>query len=156
MINFEKIDRSFLEVSRKWFSNADFRRLIMAEQIEKDAQEAWFASLSQRTDYYILGVKSFEGWVGACGLKHIDPSLHTAEYWGYIYPTELRGRGVGRQMFDFVASKAVDREIQTIWLRVSVENKIAVKCYERWGFSAVCKDESEVIRMEMAIERPGT
>jgi len=151
IIRFESIDHQFLKVSRDWLGDADFRDLIMAEPTNQAAQEVWFASLPNRRDYRIWGVKLSEEWVGACGIKNIDQRLKVAEYWGYIYPTELRGRGLGWEMFRFLASQAVDMKIKKLWLRVSIKNKIALTSYERWGFSVVDNDEVNVVRMEVTL-----
>lgn len=150
-IHFESIDHQFLKFSREWLGDADFRDLIMAEPINQAAQEVWFASLPHRKDYRIWGVKSSGEWIGACGIKNIDQCLSAAEYWGYIYAKELRGRGLGWEMYQFLASQAVDMKLEKLWLRVSVKNKIAIKSYERWGFSALDGDEAKVVRMEVTL-----
>ena len=147
-ISFETLDAVFLQMSRDWLQDKAFRELIMAEPIEKEAQEAWFASLTDRRDYLIWGIKAPE-WIGACGLKNIDFEKCSAEYWGYIYPIQLRGVGIGREMFDFLKDQARNIGVGRLWLRVSSRNEAAIASYRRWGFTMIESEDLEVIQMEL-------
>ncbi|WP_098410007.1 GNAT family N-acetyltransferase [Thioclava sp. ES.031] len=142
------IDKAFLKASREWLLDPTFRELIMAQPVDKAAQEAWFASLAERSDYLIWGLKTSE-WIGACGIKNIDFDNRSAEYWGYIYPAHLRGAGIGWQVLHFIVSKARSFGIDKLWLRVSKNNQSAILTYERWGFSRVCSEGHDIIRMEL-------
>lgn len=146
---FDAIDKTFLESSREWLEDPGFRRLILAAPVNQEAQEAWFASLPQRHNYRIWGLKYSQKWVGACGLKNIDTNQRVAEYWGYIYPPELRGRGLGRKMFQFLIFHAKELDINRLWLRVSECNNSAIIAYESWGFTAIYSDEPGVMHMEL-------
>tara|TARA_B110000208_G_C11398158_1_gene294953 strand:+ start:47 stop:520 length:474 start_codon:yes stop_codon:yes gene_type:complete len=147
---FEMIDRDFLQLSRKWLEDETFCGLIMAKPVEQNIQNAWFASLPDKKDYRIWGLKTSH-WVGACGLKNIDKDRRMAEYWGYIYPVELRGFGLGREMFHFLVKKAADSGIDRLWLRVSEKNNTARISYQRWGFTTVESADPEVIHMELSL-----
>jgi RimJ/RimL family protein N-acetyltransferase len=147
---FEKIDQDFLQLSRKWLGDKTFCGLIMAEPVEQSIQEAWFASLPDKKNYRIWGLKTSQ-WVGACGLKNIDKDRRMAEYWGYIYPIELRGVGLGREMFYFLAKQAADSGIDRLWLRVSKKNNAARISYQRWGFTTLEGEDPEITHMELSL-----
>ena len=74
-----------------------------------------------------------------------------AEYWGYIYPIELRSIGLGREMFYFLAKQAADSGIDRLWLRVSEKNNAARISYQRWGFTTLEGEDPEIIHMELSL-----
>lgn len=135
--SFEEIDDSFIELSRIWLGDADFRTLIMAQPVTREEQNNWYLSLNLRSDYKVWGVKVFGDWVGAVGIKGIDQLNRTSEYWGYIYPNEFRNKGLGKQMLEFCLEKAKDMGLDSVWLRVSLENKPARLAYKQWGFHEI-------------------
>lgn len=149
-ISFEPLDALFLQMSRDWLQDVGFRELIMAEPIEKEAQEVWFASLPYRSDYLIWGVKSSE-WIGACGLKNINHEKRCAEYWGYIYPSDLRGRGIGFEMFQYCRQYGIKLGLKTLYLTVSEQNPSAQIAYQRWGFHKVRRSLTNEIYMEVML-----
>lgn len=141
---FCQVDEAFLQISHKWFEDTDFRNLIMAATPDRDAQIAWLAALNSRQDYKIWGVKHMGHWVGAFGLKGISSLANTAEYWGYIYPKELRQLGIGHEMFCHSCRYAIAKELQVVWLRVSPKNIRAIEAYTRWGFLAASSSAEEI------------
>ena len=149
-ISFETPDVLFLQMSRDWLQDTGFRELIMAEPIEKEAQEVWFASLPYRSDYLIWGVKASD-WIGACGLKNINHEKRCAEYWGYIYPTTLRGKGIGFEMFQHCRQYSINIGLKTLCLTVSEHNLPAQIAYQRWGFHKVSRSLTNGMHMETAL-----
>ena len=144
---FENIDETFLAVSRQWMTDSDFRALIMAEPIDKDAQNKWFEGLPQMQDYKIWGIRHQNAWIGAFGLKGIRGELGIAEYWGYIYPKNFRGIGLGRRMFEKCRVYCRSNDIRTIELKVSVDNTLALSAYKKWGFQEKDSTAEGVLRM---------
>jgi len=131
---FESIDETFLTVSRQWMADPDFRALVMAEPIDQEAQNKWFERLPQMQDYKIWGIRQQDAWIGAFGLKRIRGELGIAEYWGYIYPKNFRGLGLGRRMFEKCRGYCRSNGIRTIELIVSPDNTLARNAYRKWGF----------------------
>jgi RimJ/RimL family protein N-acetyltransferase len=144
---FKTIDETFLVVSRQWMADSDFRALIMAEPIQKDAQNKWFEGLPQMQDYKIWGIRKQDAWVGAFGLKRIRGELGIAEYWGYIYPKNFRGLGLGRRMFEKCRVYCQSNGIRTIELVVSPDNTLALSAYKKWGFQDGGRTTDGVLRM---------
>lgn len=146
-----KIDREFLVCSRDWFSDRQFRLLNSATEFNKDEQIDWFNTLESRQDYRIWGVKVETNWIGACGLRNISREELSAEYWGYIFPSQYRGMGMGFQMFQFCKAQKELSEIRTLYLNVASSNLNAIQCYLRWGFVEKCNASAEQKRMEFQL-----
>ena len=144
---FENIDENFLAVSRQWMADPDFRALIMAEPIDPDAQIKWFEGLPQMQDYKIWGIRQQNAWIGAFGLKRIRSELGIAEYWGYIYPKNFRGIGLGRRMFEKCRVYCRSNGIRTIELIVSPDNTLALSAYKKWGFQEKDRTTDGVLSM---------
>lgn len=51
----------------------------------------------------------------------------------YVLP-EYRGRGMGRKLMAECLSKLKDAKVEVVYIRVLVENKIAISLYEKLGF----------------------
>jgi RimJ/RimL family protein N-acetyltransferase len=148
---FETIDERFLDDSRQWIADPDFRALIMADPIDLDAQIKWFEGLQQMHDYKIWGVRHQGAWIGAFGLKNIRNELGIAEYWGYIYPENFRGIGLGRDMFDKCIACCRSSGIRTLELIVSPDNTLAISAYRKWGFQKSDITSDRAHRMEYSL-----
>ena len=148
MIFLRNIDHSFLESSYNWLQDDDFLRDLNADRVTLDEQAAWYANLSSRSDYWVKGIMLQNSWVGAVGLKHISYNdicmKKSAEYFGYIYPRELRGRGLGYQAYTKVEQFAIKLGLQKIYLKVVEGNDAATAAYRKWGFKLEDRIEGEV------------
>lgn len=150
-IEFQDIDQIFLAQSREWLADIKFRKLIMADKVDERVQSQWYKKLSTRNDYKIWGAKFNKEWVGACGLKHIDKNKQTAEYWGYIYPVKLRGKGFGREMLNTCCRYGEELRLKSLYLTVAQDNISAQAAYRRWGFCDIDRGQSDQITMELKV-----
>src|SRR5690349_5509898 len=50
-------DRRFLIASRSWLRDPELARLTLTPSFTDEAQEAWFASLASRADYWVRGLE---------------------------------------------------------------------------------------------------
>lgn len=132
MIEFVKFDRRYLELSAVWLSDPETKELTQAPDITPEQQETFFASLADREDYKIWGVKCDELPVGAVGLKHITES--DAEYWAYIGEKRYRGRGLGKDMLNFGVYKARLMELKSIYIKVKKNNVHSLSVHLNQGF----------------------
>ncbi len=148
MVILRNIDDSFLECSYSWFQDDDFLRSIDATPVTFDDQKVWFAQLNSRLDYWVKGVWFDDKWIGAVGLKRIAHNdvckEKSAEYFGYIYPRELRRRGLGLQAYFKVEEFATNLGLQKIYLKVVEGNEAALAAYIKWGFEVDYVIEGEV------------
>ncbi|EKO3750511.1 GNAT family N-acetyltransferase [Vibrio metschnikovii] len=58
----------------------------------------------------------------------------SAEYFGYIGDKSYWCKGLSRLIFELIRVECVKNNITDIWLRVSRENIMAIKAYEKNGF----------------------
>lgn len=130
----EPFDRQYFEASGRWLSNPELRKLIMASEPEPQGRLLWFQSLQARDDYWIWGVALNGHPIGCFGLKHVDLMHRTGEYWGYIGEPHLWGKRLGPWMLSEAATVAQSHGIESLYLRVWVENLRAVRLYRRAGF----------------------
>jgi RimJ/RimL family protein N-acetyltransferase len=136
-------DKSVLEKSWTWLSDPEIRALTLTPEFSREAQLAWFVSLSSRTDYKIWGV-AYEGTViGACGLKNILGA--EAEYWGYFGVKWYWGRGLGASMLNTMLTQARRLELQRVYLKVGQTNTRARRLYERLGFREFGTEDDRVL-----------
>lgn len=59
---------------------------------------------------------------------------HKSEVWSVYTAPEMRGRGVGRRVMEFVISRARERGLEALVLSAVTSNAAAVGLYQRLGF----------------------
>lgn len=106
----------------------------MAPDFTKESQNNWFYSLKQRTDYLIWGVEFESKPIGTFGLKNIDYNSKSAEYFGYIGEKEYWSKGIGKVMIEYIIKKAMENNLNKIYLKVLKYNERAIKLYLKNGF----------------------
>lgn len=62
------------------------------------------------------------------------PGERTAQLSKVYLLRELRGRGIGRRLLEFVESYCAERGIEKLWLTVNRHNAGSIAFYERMGF----------------------
>jgi len=132
LISLVKYTEDFLMLSRSWLRDPEIKSLTQTADFSDEQQLKFFSGLVCRSDYLIYGVLYNGQKIGAAGLKNI--SNESAEYWGYIGVKEMWGKKLGQQIVDSVLQVAEKRGIQTVNLKVSIENIRAFKLYSRLGF----------------------
>lgn len=135
MISLVRYTEDFLILSRSWLRDPEIKSLTQTADFSEEQQLEFFLGLANRPDYLIYGVLYNGEKIGAAGLKNI--SNESAEYWGYIGVKELWGKKLGQDMVNSVLQIAEQRGIQTVNLKVSVENARAIKLYARLGFNVI-------------------
>ena len=136
-------DVRFLDASYDWLQDAEFRRLNRAALVTREQQQMWFLSLPGRTDYLIRGVELDGRPIGACGLKHVTAS--DAEYWGFIGVADMRGRGIGRWILESCLAWARELQLTSVWLRVGLDNRVAIGLYRKLGFVNVEQTAEDLV-----------
>lgn len=149
-IIFEKINESFLEVSFIWFQDLDLREMTLSSGFTREDQARWFASLPEREDYFIKGVKYDGRWIGAFGLKNINYDKGCAEYFGYIAEKTYRGQGFGTIMLRSAIDYSRRKLLNLVYLRVRGNNIGAKRLYQKFGFEVSSSVEG-VLSMELSL-----
>ena len=151
-LSFVPYDEDFLRRSFMWLQDNELRSLTNAPEITREKQQEWFASLPERLDYLIWGIRLGDEPVGACGLKKVTAS--DAEYWGYLGEKYLWGKGLGRQLVEFCLQRARQLGLRRVWLTVNAENRRAIALYAKMGFSVVRRDAAN-LEMERIVLKSG-
>lgn len=133
-IQFIKYSHDFLELSKKWLSDPEIKRLTMTPDIQEEEQERWFHGLEQRKDYFIRGITADGNLIGAVGIKHIDFQERTGEYWGYIGEKQYIGRGIGKLMVTQMCREGKKMNLDILYLKVAEYNVRAYQLYLKQGF----------------------
>jgi RimJ/RimL family protein N-acetyltransferase len=143
-----RFDEQFLEKSWQWLRDPEIRALTMSPEFTREQQLAWFASLSQKTDYLIWGLSCDGTLIGAAGLKHVTKD--SAEYWGYIGERQFWGLCLGRQTVDFLVAEARKLGLREIYLNVHQDNARAMALYAKCGFTDAGRN-GDVLKMRMIL-----
>lgn len=137
-----EFDSVFLEKSWKWLNDPYINNYSATGLITRQGQLEWFNSLHRRNDYMIWGVKYQDAPIGACGLKNIKNEQ--AEYWGYIGEKELYGKGLGYDMLTLVLTRAKEKCISKVVLKVLPNNQRAIRLYQKCFFDEYNRDDNYV------------
>ncbi len=93
-------------------------------------------SMANHQDYRCIGIFMEDKMVGICGLWHL-----TRHYSGkslepdHIYvETELQGKGIGKQLFQFLDNYAVENGYECLELNTYTGNTKSHKLYYNLGF----------------------
>lgn len=152
MISLVKYTEDFLMLSRSWLRDPEIKSLTQTADFTDEQQLNFFLGLANRSDYLIYGVLYDGQKIGAAGLKNI--SNESAEYWGYIGVKEMWGKKLGQEMVNSVLQVAEQRGIQTVNLKVSIENLRAIKLYSRLGFDLVhSSDGSHFMQIKVGVRQ---
>jgi RimJ/RimL family protein N-acetyltransferase len=143
-LKFVEYDEIFLELSTKWLSDPEIKRLTMTPEIDRTKQLEWFSSLKNRNDYYIRGILYSNNPIGAFGIKNI--SRDCAEYWGYIGEKEYWSKGIGKYMLNYIFRYAKKSGLSYLYLKVHKDNYRAIALYKKYGFTELFQID-EVIYM---------
>lgn len=147
-IEFVEYTEEFLEKSWTWLNDPEIQYLTKTPIFSKEDQLTWFASLPNRTDYKVWGIKASGKPVGAFGLKHISNNM--AEYYGYIGEKEYWGKGIGQQIVKRVIEIAKEMNLQLLYMKVIPENKRAVRLYEKMNFVHAGKVD-DMLKMQLIL-----
>lgn len=146
-----KYDKTYFYLSKEWLSDGELNHLIHAGKLPSDEERLeWFDSLPNRADYLIWGIDYNGQPIGVSGLKRI--ANKQAEYWGYIGEKTFWGKGLGKKMMKEVINKAIELNLETLWLRVRKYNQRAINLYKKIGF-IIDIDEPETYHMTLSIQK---
>lgn len=134
-----------LEKSWKWLNDPDIKHLTSTPDFSKEDQQNWFAGLENNKNYWVRGIQYDNKIIGVAGLKKIDRSNKTAEYFGYIGEKEYWGKGLSKDLFSIIFKTAKqDFELESLYLNVIPDNIRAVKSYEKAGFIISDRTDSNI------------
>ena len=123
--------RNFLDLSWNWLNDPEIKQLTGTPDFTKKQQEDFFLSLPKE-NYLVWGVMYENTAIGVVGLKNINGQ--SAEYFGYIGEKDFWGRGLFSYILKLIVEQCIKIKISYIYLRVCVDNHMAIKAYKKNGF----------------------
>ncbi|HIF9507228.1 TPA: GNAT family N-acetyltransferase [Photobacterium damselae] len=146
-VKFVDYNSEFLDLSWKWLNDPEIKKMTMTPDFTKVEQLDFFEKLPFRDNYKIWGVQYNDEKIGVIGLKNI--SEIDMEYFGYIGVKKYWGKGISKQIFEFISRQ----ENKKIYLFVSRSNSIACNAYFKNGFIVNKKKSNDkMLCMELKIE----
>ena len=114
-----------------------FTPVIGAEQVEymlKNFQSpsAIEEFIAEGYEYYFI--KLADKSVGYLAIQNRKDHLHLSKF--YILE-KFRGKGVGRQAFDFITQRAKDMKLPSIRLVVNKDNSNTIEVYKKMGLKII-------------------
>ena len=122
-------------------------RFIYQKDITLDEQKEWIRTKVE-TGYvaqFIIWDKNANKKVGCVYLQNIDNTKKTSEF-GILISEECGGRGFGSESAKLIIKYGFEKlGLEKIYLRVLKNNKIAIRAYEKAGFSSDNYEETIMI-----------
>ena len=146
MIQLEKYDEVYLKNSWRWLNDPQIKSLTDTSDFTQEQQKKWFESIDETPTYKIWGV-SFNGIpIGVFGIKNINDLERKGEYWGYIGEKQYWGQGLGKIILNELLKIASNElKLESIYLRVLVENNVAINLYRKFDFQEVSNENGNII-----------
>ncbi|MEC5394202.1 GNAT family N-acetyltransferase [Bergeyella sp. RCAD1439] len=142
-ISFIVYNREVLEKSWEWLNDPEVKYLTMTPDFTKEEQLSWFNQLNNNSHYFVKGVLFQKQIIGVVGLKKINLDEKTAEYFGYIGEKKYWGKGIGKEMMNFIKEYAKEKlGLNSLYLKVILDNTRAIKAYEKMGFREFRRDNN--------------
>ena len=128
----------------EWLTDNAVTKLLFAGLLPADPKairEEWRESLQNPNEIAFLiysgplGYITEKEFIGTAGLYVINWVARTAEFRIFIGAKGRWGQGIGTEVTKLVLDYAFNKlNLQMVWLGVNVENKAAVRVYEKAGF----------------------
>ncbi|HEU5365319.1 MAG TPA: GNAT family N-acetyltransferase [Hanamia sp.] len=149
MVTLVDYDVHFLEKSWKWLNDPEIKSLTLTPDFTKEDQIKFYNSLPARANYWIKGITEDNIPIGLVGLKNINTSQKSAEYWGFIGEKKFWGKGIGKFMIEEALKKARELNLKRVYLNVGSKNDRARNLYQKMNFRKVSKGEIEQYDIEL-------
>ena len=141
-ISFVPYDSIFLQLSKKWLSDAEIKGLTMTPDFDDEIQIKWFNSLQDRDDYYIRGIQYKLEEIGALGIKNIHDKC--GELWCYIGEKQYWGKGLAYYIVDHAIRTARMLELDYLYLKIDVNNKMSYRAAKKNNFKTLFEDNQKI------------
>ncbi len=143
MIEFKRVasEQDVVEVSRLAYEiwPEHYRPIIGQAQVDYmlekfQSADAIAAQLREGYEYFLALDRGM-----SAGYLAILPNVNESKLLlSKIYVLkQLRGRGLGKDMLEFVETVCRERGIRTLWLTVNKNNKASIDWYQRMGFVSI-------------------
>ena len=151
-LRFVEYSRSFLAKSWGWLNDPEIKKLTCTPDFTQQQQEDFFVGLP-RDGYHIWGLVYKDVEIGVVGLKNVKDG--SAEYFGYIGEKQYWGMGLFSSILDGIKLECKKLNVEHLFLYVSRENAMAIRAYEKNGFSVsplLCTKQQKFMSMKVSRE----
>lgn len=146
MLTIEDYSEIYLDKSWDWLNDPEIKKLTNTPDFTKEGQKLWFEGIFKNETYKVWGVRFDETPIGVFGIKNIDYQSSTGEYFGYIGEKKYWGKGLGKEILSKIVDKAkFDIKLETLYLKVLIENEVAINLYKKFNFIEKNNDGNEII-----------
>lgn len=140
-VSLHSLSRDDLPIYRDWINNpaaTAFMESGWRPASEAEVQAIYDAStVPQDTSVFTIVPNALGRAIGVAGLYLIHWICRRAEFRILIGDDEGRGKGYGTEAAELVVEYGFDKlNLETIYLGVNVENRGAVRSYEKAGFQS--------------------
>ena len=146
-VQLQEFNETYLEKSFFWLTDEEVKKLTQTPEISKESQRKWYDSLKTKDNYIVFGICVDRVPIGAIGLKNINRTEQSAEYFGYIGEKGYWGKGIGTTAMELIEAYAVDIKLSRLYLKVIRSNARAIAMYIRRGYKKI-EDKDGLIFME--------
>ncbi len=123
----------------RWRNNPSVQKnFIFRETLTKEMHQEWLKNLvaTKKVVQFIILRKDCGSKIGSVYLRDIDRTHNNAEFGIFIGEDSARGLGFGCEAASLICQFGFHSLfLHRIFLRVFAENKPAIRCYEKAGFS---------------------
>lgn len=136
-VRLAQLEETYLSKMRDWRNGDDLRsRTREYSLLNMLNQEDWFEKVSRDRGNEMFAIHCERGFVGVCGLCHIDWLNRTAEVSIYIGPEDCRGKGVGIDTLALLRDKAFNEfNLHKLWAEIYSNNHASIGLFEKAGYT---------------------
>jgi len=138
LVTIRHLEESDRKIYHKWINDRD---LVNFNKVYRPISEAnhndWFDKVTKKHDLVIFSIVENNNnfLIGSCSLRNIDYFHKNARLQIRIGESDKRSKGFGSEaVFLLLCHAFEDLNLERVYLNVFVNNKRAIKAYNRIGF----------------------
>jgi len=136
-VKLTQIEKAYLLRMRDWRNDNELRsRTREYSLLNMVNQEDWFEKVSRDRNNEMFAIHCEAGFIGVCGLCHIDWLNGTAEVSIYIGDSKQRGKGFGTEVLGLLKEKAFDEfNLHKLYAEIYSNNPASIALFEKSGYT---------------------
>ena len=153
-VNILDVDEDLIEQVRKWRNSKNVSKYMYTDHyISKEEHRRWIEKLKTRKNAKAWIIRYENKPIGLVSLSDIDYKNKTTDWGFYIADESIRGKGIGTIALQKLISIVFDEmKLNKMHTIVFNNNIVAIKLYEKLGFTKVGKRQEKIVRNGEIIE----
>ncbi len=142
LTNFLNLPYDLQLETRNWRNSDNVAKFFKLQHISKETHIDWLEKLKEEKPKAIAFLISENGEnIGVTYFHSIDYQYCLGDWGIYIHNEKYRGKGVGKfALCESIRRAKNELHLDTLFLDVRSDNKVALRLYEKYGFSPVSRD----------------